>query len=183
MSAGQAGEERGGAAVVHRSPWRARCGGARERRGSVGGYVYAAVAVHLPASPREVFALVTDWPRHREWMVLTSARRVGDRVEAFTGVGPLGFLDVMTIDRWEPPSLVVMRHVGRVVRGHGAIRVRAVPGGSRVIWAERLEPPLGPVGRSLWPLARPVVNALAGVSLRRLGRLLVRAGHEGAARK
>ena len=102
------------------------------------GYVYAAAQARVAAPPEQVFALVTDWPRHREWMVLTSARQVGDRVEAFTGVGPLGFLDVMTISRWEPPHVVEMRHVGRL----------------------------------LWPLARPVVNALARLSLHRLARLL-----------
>lgn len=136
------------------------------------GYVYAAAQARVAAPPEQVFALVTDWPRHREWMVLTSARQVGDRVEAFTGVGPLGFLDVMTISRWEPPHVVEMRHVGRLVRGDGVIRVQPYEGGSRVIWAERLHPPLGPVGRLLWPLARPVVNALARLSLHRLARLL-----------
>ncbi|MEV4099388.1 SRPBCC family protein [Nonomuraea sp. NPDC049649] len=136
------------------------------------GYVYAAAQARVAAPPEQVFALVTDWPRHREWMVLTSARQVGDRVEAFTGVGPLRFLDVMTISRWEPPHVVEMRHVGRLVRGDGVIRVQPYEGGSRVIWAERLHPPLGPVGRLLWPLARPVVNALARLSLHRLARLL-----------
>ncbi|TXK40777.1 SRPBCC family protein [Nonomuraea sp. C10] len=135
-------------------------------------HVYAAAQVFVPAPPERVFALVTDWPRHREWMVLTSAWEAGDRVEAFTGVGRLGFLDVMTITRWEPPHVVEMRHVGRLVRGDGVIRVRACAGGSRVIWAERLRPPLGPVGWLLWPVARPVVNALARLSLRRLARLL-----------
>jgi len=135
--------------------------------------VYAAAQALVPAPPERVFALVTDWPRHREWMVATSAWQAGEgRVEAFTGVGRLGFLDVMTIRRWQPPHVVEMEHVGRLVRGAGVIRVQEHPGGSRVIWAERLHPPLVVVGWLLWPLARPVVNALARLSLRRLARLV-----------
>ena len=77
----------------------------------MGEYVYATAAVHVPAPPEQVFALVTDWPRHREWMSMTTARQTGaDRVEAYTGIWPVGFLDeLMTITAWEPPTLVRMR--------------------------------------------------------------------------
>ncbi|TDE58899.1 SRPBCC family protein [Nonomuraea mesophila] len=137
--------------------------------------VYAAVAVHVPAPPERVFALITDWPRHREWMFMTTARQVGEHaVEAYTGMWPFGFLDTMTITCWDPPALVVMDHTGRVVRGRGAIRVRPHDGGSRVIWAEELRLPFGPLGRALWPPARLLVHALARHSLRRLGALLRR---------
>jgi hypothetical protein len=135
--------------------------------------VYAFAVVQVPAPPQEVFALITDWPRHRQWMFLTSARQVGEReIEAYTGVWPLGFLDTMTIIRWEPPGLLLVEHTGRVVRGRGAIRVKACPGGSRVLWAEELRLPLGLLGRALWPVARPLSVALARRSLRRLGELL-----------
>jgi hypothetical protein len=136
-------------------------------------YVYAAAAVHVAAPPEEVFALVTDWPRQREWMFMTSVGQVGEReLEAYTGVWPVGFLDTMTITRWEPPTLVILDHTGRVVRGRGAFSVRPCPGGSRVIWAEELIVPFGPVGRALWPAARPVVVALLRHSLRKLATLL-----------
>jgi uncharacterized protein YndB with AHSA1/START domain len=136
-------------------------------------HAYAAAAVHVPAAPERVFALVTDWARHGEWMFMTSARETGPgRVEAYTGVWPFGFLDTMTIRRWEPPTLVLMEHTGRLVRGLGAVRVVPVSGGSRVIWAERLELPYGVVGRALWPLAHPVAVLLARYSLRRLAALL-----------
>ncbi|MET7335765.1 SRPBCC family protein [Nonomuraea sp. NPDC005650] len=136
-------------------------------------YVYAGAAVHLQAPPEQVFALITDWRRHREWMFMTDARQVGEHtVEAYTGVRPFGFLDTMTITTWQPPSLVRVTHTGRLVRGHGAIRIRAQDGGSRVIWAERLRLPFGPLGRALWPFARPVAVALLRHSLRNLSGLL-----------
>jgi Polyketide cyclase / dehydrase and lipid transport len=135
--------------------------------------VYAAAAVYVPAPPERVFALITDWPRHQEWMFMTTARLVGEReLEAYTGVWPFGFLDTMTITHWEPPELLRVVHTGRVVRGRGAIRVRPCPGGSRVVWAEELEPPLGALGRAAWPLVRPLVVAVARHSLRRLGSLV-----------
>ncbi|NUP01472.1 MAG: SRPBCC family protein [Nonomuraea sp.] len=145
--------------------------------------VYVGAAVQVPAPPEEVFALITDWPRHREWMFMTSARQVGERrVEAYTGVRPFGFLDPMTIVVWDPPSSLLVEHTGRLVRGRGAIRVRSWAGGSRVIWAEELLLPLGVAGRLLWPLVRPLAAALARRSLRRLGRLLTwRRGRPGPA--
>ncbi|MFC4012084.1 SRPBCC family protein [Nonomuraea purpurea] len=135
--------------------------------------VYAAAAVHVTAPPEQVFALITDWPRHREWMFMTTARQVGEHaVEAYTGVWPFGFLDTMTITHWQPPTLVRVTHTGRLVRGRGAIRVRACAHGSRVIWAEELHLPFGPAGHALWPLARPLAVALARHSLRTLAGLL-----------
>ncbi|NRQ40738.1 SRPBCC family protein [Nonomuraea sp. NN258] len=126
----------------------------------------------MPAPPEQVFALITDWPRHREWMFMTTARLVGDdTVEAYTGIRPFGFLDTMTITHWEPPRLLRVLHTGRLVRGRGAIRVTPEGGGSRVIWAEELELPFGPLGRALWPPAHAVSVALARYSLRRLGTL------------
>ncbi|WP_206184725.1 SRPBCC family protein [Thermoactinospora rubra] len=140
---------------------------------------YIGAAVQSPAPPERVFAVLTDWPRHGEWMVLTAARvtegdgrSVGSRLEAFSGWGRLGFLDTMVITRWEPPERVEVLHTGRVVRGRGAIRVRPLPGGgSRVVWAEELRLPLGPVGRAAWALVRPVMRVLLVRSLRTLARL------------
>ncbi len=141
------------------------------------GRVYVGAAVEVAAPQEEVFALITDWPRHREWMFMTTARQVGPgALEAYTGVRPFGFLDTMTITRWEPPRLVLVDHTGALVRGRGAIRVTPAGAGSRVVWAEELAPPFGVLGRALWPLVAPVVSALARHSLRRLARL-AESGH------
>ncbi|MFI6478722.1 SRPBCC family protein [Nonomuraea sp. NPDC050663] len=138
-----------------------------------------AAAVETDAGAERVFDVLVDWPRHAEWMFLTSAqaltgagRGVGSTIEAFTGLGPVGFSDPMTITTWRPPELIVMEHTGRVVRGIGVIRVLALPGGgSRIIWAERLHLPYGRAGRAAFSLAKPVMRALAVHSLRKLARL------------
>ncbi|MFO7252167.1 MAG: SRPBCC family protein [Actinomycetes bacterium] len=138
-----------------------------------------AVTVAVAASPERVFAVLTDWDRHHEWMVATRARvtrgdgrGVGSALAAFTGAGPVGFTDTMEITRWEPPHTVEVRHTGRVVRGTGAFRVRPGPGGGAVIrWEERLDLPFGPVGRLGRWVAGPVGAAFLRLSLRRLARL------------
>ncbi|TMR07267.1 SRPBCC family protein [Actinomadura soli] len=136
------------------------------------------VAVHaeaVSAAPAErVFDVLTDWPRHAEWMPFTSAeggRKIGDELRAFTGVGPVGFLDTMVITDWRPGRRVAVRHTGRVVRGEAWFKVVPEGAGSRVVWAERVDLPLGPLGRAGWLVAGPVVKAFMRLGLRRLAAL------------
>jgi carbon monoxide dehydrogenase subunit G len=128
----------------------------------------------VEAPAQQVWDLLTDWDLHDRWMLFTRAeggRAQGETISAFTGVGPVGFLDTMTITVWEPPHRAVVRHTGRVVRGSGAFEVETLTAGrSRVVWSEWIELPLGPLGRLGWPLVRPVLQQLVQVSLRRLAR-------------
>lgn len=140
--------------------------------------------MEVAASPERVFAVLADWERQHEWMLLTRARvthgdgrGAGSGIVAFTGIGPVGFHDTMEITRWEPPHTVEVRHTGRVVRGTGAFRVRPGPGGGATVrWEEHLEPPFGPLGRLGLPVAGPVFTAFLRLSLRRLARLCERTG-------
>ncbi|MDP9844429.1 SRPBCC family protein [Streptosporangium lutulentum] len=137
------------------------------------------VSVDAHARPERVFSVLTDWPRHDEWMVLTRAhvavgdgRSAGSRLEAFTGVGPVGFLDTMEITEWDPPRTVKVRHTGRLVRGTGTFRVSPREGGgSTIVWEEELDLPFGPVGRLGRPLVGPLGAAMLRLSLRRLAEL------------
>ncbi|GII95983.1 SRPBCC family protein [Sinosporangium siamense] len=137
------------------------------------------MTVEAGASAERVFAVLTDWPRHREWMVLTTAevtegdgRSVGSRLAAFSGLRPAGFLDTMTITRWEPPHVVAVEHTGRLIRGTGVFHVRdTAPGTSTISWSESLDLPFGPIGRAGWILAGPLSEALLRTSLRRLAHL------------
>jgi hypothetical protein len=81
---------------------------------------------------------------------------VDSELAAFTGVGPLGFTDTMRITAWEPPVRCAVLHTGAVVRGTGEFLVRPVSSDtSELVWIERLDLPLGVVGRAGWPLVRP----------------------------
>ncbi|MEV4383774.1 SRPBCC family protein [Streptosporangium sp. NPDC049644] len=140
---------------------------------------HISVSVDAHARPEQVFSVLTDWSRHDEWMVLTRARvtagngrSTGSRLAAFTGVGPLGFLDTMEITEWDPPRSVGVRHTGRPVRGTGVFRVLPREGGgSTIVWEEDLDLPFGAAGRLGWLAVRPLNAALFRLSLRRLAAL------------
>ena len=128
----------------------------------------------VAAPAQRTWDVLTDWSVHDDWMVLTRAtggNAPGETIEAFTGIGRLGFLDTMTITSWEPPRRAVVRHTGRVVRGSGAFEVQALGDNRcRVVWSEWVQLPFGLLGRLAWPVARVAVRALLQVSLRRLAR-------------
>jgi len=139
---------------------------------------HVSVDVVVDAPPDVVWAAVVDWERQSDWMLGTTVRGtsaggagLGGGIEAFTGVGRLGFLDTMVITEWEPPWRCGVRHTGRVVRGTGLFEVLPLPGDrSRFVWSEDLDLPLGAVGRAGWPLARAALVAGVRASLRRFAR-------------
>lgn len=137
--------------------------------------------VDVAAPVEQTWAAVVDWDGQGEWMLGTrvesgaqDGRGVGGTLRAFTGLGPVGFWDPMTITGWDPPHRCEVRHEGRLVRGAGTFAVEERPGGSRFIWSERLDLPLGVVGRAGWSLVRPVFAGGVQHSLNRFARLVVR---------
>lgn len=132
----------------------------------------------VKAPAQRTWDALTDWPVHHEWMLFTRAEggaAEGESIQAFTGIGKVGFLDTMTITVWEPPHRAVVRHTGKVVRGSGSFEVQ--PLGDHqclVVWSEWVQLPFGILGRLGWPLARLVVKAGVQLSLRRLARYVER---------
>lgn len=134
--------------------------------------------VDVDAPVAATWAGAVDWTGQGEWMLGTRVRPVtqrgqgaGARIEAFTGVGPIGFLDTMTVTRWDPPHRCDVVHTGRVVRGTGTFAVEPREGGrSRFVWSEQLDLPLGVVGRLGWRLVRPLFAYGVQLSLRRFAR-------------
>ncbi|NUP50859.1 MAG: SRPBCC family protein [Catenulispora sp.] len=131
--------------------------------------------VAVPAE--RAWAAIADWESQGAWMLATrvtgTGSGVGAQLAGRTGLGPVGFLDTMTITEWDPPHRCVVLHTGRVVRGTGGFEVAA--NGEhrcRVVWWERVDLPFGAVGRVGWLVAGPVTRLFFAVSLRRLKRLL-----------
>ena len=126
-----------------------------------------------------LWAVLVDWTRQGEWIPLTSVRTVlgdgrgvGSRIEAWTGVGRIGFTDPMVITHWDAPRLCEVLHLGPVVRGEGGFEVTAISAESaRVKWWESFELPLGRIGRTAWRLTGPLWRAALDRSLARLRRL------------
>ena len=136
------------------------------------------VARVIEAPAGQVWGVLTDWERQGEWMPATRVRSShghgpGGRIEAWTGLGRLGFLDTMEITSWDPPRRCDVIHTGRVLRGSGSFAVEPLAAGRcRVVWEERVELPLGRLGRAGWPLVRPLARAGLWFGLRRLARLV-----------
>lgn len=138
------------------------------------------LGVIVSAPVDTVFAAFTQWSAHGDWKFGTrveirsgDGRSVGSELAAWTGAGPVGFWDTMTITRWEPPYRVDVVHTGRFVRGTGTMEVLALPGDrSRFVWSEELDLPLGTVGRIGWPVARAVFLAGVDRSLEAFGHLV-----------
>lgn len=128
------------------------------------------------ASPERLWAVATDWRNQSQWIPFTSAQVVGgepagngSRVEAWTGVGRVGFMDVMIIEEWEPPHRLDLRHVGKVVRGSAGFVIEPLGNrGSRLIWWERIDMPFGQLGRLAWPIVALVSRWALQSSLRKL---------------
>ncbi len=109
-------------------------------------------------SASEAWHRVTNWERHGEFVPLTSielARAQESGHESFTartGIGPIGFDDVMAVTFQRPPTATepgVARIVkqGRVVRGWAVLTVTPKGSGCEVRWHEeaRLRGTRGPV--------------------------------------
>jgi uncharacterized protein YndB with AHSA1/START domain len=139
------------------------------------------LTVDVPADPETVFEAMTDWGRQNEWMLGTRVRTealqgrgVGGGIAAFTGIGPIGFWDTMTITAWDVPRLVEVDHTGDLVRGIGIFRVERAGGGSRFVWREEVDLPLGRLGELGWLAVKPFLAAGVALSLRRFARFAVR---------
>ncbi len=131
--------------------------------------VIADVEVDAPAG--QVWEYVTDWSRHGDWIPLTrveplggAARGVGGRIRAWSGVGPVGFWDPLTVTAWEEEASgggrCALVHTGRLVKGDAEITVAALDESrSKVRWLEHFD--FGPVGRVGWWIGgRMVVRGL-----------------------
>jgi hypothetical protein len=85
----------------------------------------------------------------------------------------MGFLDTMTVTRWEPRAVCEVEHTGRVIRGSGTFSVVALAGRrSRFDWSEDLEIPFGRVGYTGFRAARPALRSAVRRALRRLKRTI-----------
>lgn len=152
--------------------------------------------VYVQAPAQVVWDYVTDWSRQGEWIPLTrveilsganGARGVGGRFRAWTGIGPVGFWDTITVTVWEQradgSAVCEIMHTGRLVRGDAEFSVVPDgPGACRVRLWERLAVPGGAAGALLWRLVSRFVDRGAETVLRRMAaraELLPRAGAGG----
>lgn len=89
-------------------------------------------------TPDEAWRRLTDWPKHGEYVPLTSIALTPDGFDAFTGVGRVGFHDPMEVVEWREPFYCRLEKRGRVVKGWAELRVEPHGDGSRVTWREEI---------------------------------------------
>lgn len=142
------------------------------------------VSAEVPGRQEQVWAAMTDWDRQGEWILATTVRttsksgqEIGSTLRAVTGYGPLAVVDTMRITRWDPPYRCEVEHTGRVIKGVGVFAVEpAGAGRCRVSWEERLDLPLGRLGRVGWLAVGPLSAAGLRLSLHRFARWSQRRG-------
>ncbi len=135
------------------------------------------VSRYLFAPARIVWSVLTDWERQPDWMldaeevhVLGEQREgVGVRLRCPTNVLGLTVEDEMEVTAYEEGRRLAIRHTGRVITGTGEFVLEPDEIGTRVVWREEIDPPLGTVGEvGARTLVRPYVGRLFGRSLDRL---------------
>ncbi len=146
--------------------------------------VTASLVLHVDvdAPVEQTWLACVDWDAQGDWMLGTAVRAtyqdgvgVGGRIEAYSGRRPFGFLDTMVITRWDPPYRCDVVHTGRVVRGTGTFEVQPRgEAGSRFVWREDLDLPLGLLGRVGWVVVRPFFAYGVRLSLQRFARYAAR---------
>ena len=133
--------------------------------------------IAIDGTQDSVFAAVTDWGSQHNWIYITKVKGVGDdshrlggKLEAFTGMGSFGFLDTMTITKWESPTLCEVTHTGKVIKGVGLFEVVCDSDKTYFIWTEYVEIPFGIFGKIGWFFVYPLITLSLQLSLRRFRR-------------
>jgi hypothetical protein len=139
------------------------------------------VAREVRAPRPVVWDVLTRWELQPDWMldakavhVLTPQRQgVGVTLRCPTNLLGVTVQDVMRVTGWQEPAYLEVTHLGSIITGHGAFELTTLPdGGTRLVWWEEVDPPLGALGE--WgasTLVLPVLRRIFSRSLARLGAL------------
>lgn len=116
-----------------------------------------------------LWSTVTSFADYGQWLPLTRMTQdegepaAGWSFAGWSGIGPIGFLDSMTIDRWQPPEATGFGEFsvtkrGRVLGGWAQVVVRpgSAPQRSRLEWTEEIRLRPHRFGVALAPLLDPL---------------------------
>jgi uncharacterized protein YndB with AHSA1/START domain len=139
-----------------------------------------AVSTRIAVPIEHAWRVLSDWEGSAAWMVdattvaIVGTRREGEgtRVRAVTRIAGVRVVDEMTVTRWEPPNLIVVRHHRWPIRGIAWFELRRADGGVRFDWVEELDPPLGPLGEAGGIVLRRPIERVLAKSAAKLKQLL-----------
>lgn len=133
--------------------------------------------IKIPLTKQQVFDAAINWEGQNNWVYLTkvkaiddSPNAVGKKLEAFTGISSIGFLDTMTITTWDEPNICIVEHTGNFVKGQGIFEARTINNETYFVWTERTILPFGVIGRIGWIFVKPVTALGLWVSLKRFSK-------------
>lgn len=114
-------------------------------------------SVVIAAPPGRVWAVLTDWEGQARWMHdARSVRVLGERREGpgvvlrcATDLFGVVVDDDMEVVEWVEGERIGVRHLRMLIRGVGAFELHPAGDGTRFIWWEEIEVPLGTVGDAL----------------------------------
>jgi hypothetical protein len=142
----------------------------------------------IKAPVERVWDVLINWEGQPRWMVdarsvtvLSSHREGLDVVlRCRTGIASgLAITDDMVTTKWVDHATVGVRHLGPLIRGVGAFELEPTPEGTRFVWWEEFDPPLGRVGELVAGAAVvPLVNWVFRSSLARLKALCEATCHQ-----
>lgn len=129
--------------------------------------------------PSRLWAALSDWAGHGEWIPATTVRildgdgGLGTRFVARTGLGPIAFDDNMTVIEFDATTThAVVKKTGPLLTGSAGFRIEPRAHGSHLIWFETIRVPLLP--RFLTPLVAAIGKQLFLLSLKQLRKQLGR---------
>ena len=133
------------------------------------------VSVLIKANVSKVWESLVDWQSQSKWMALTkvtssstgeSDSGIGTTIEAFTGIGKFGILDIMRIDNWQPPTFCSVIHEGKWIKGVGEFSLISIgENKTRFDWFEEIHGP-----RLLLLMLKPGILLAVQYSLRKFAR-------------
>ena len=137
-----------------------------------------ATSIEIARSPEDVFAYITDVPRHPEWqdglvsvtVETQGPTRVGTRVVHRRKLGPRTVATTSEVTAYDPPRVVSFRGIDGPIRAEGSQRVEPVGDGSRVSFEVELEG--HGFGKLMLPMARKQAARQVATSHEKLKRIL-----------
>ncbi len=132
------------------------------------------------APPEAVWDVLADLEHQSAWMV--DVRKLDIVTDEKRGAGAVMHVtselfglpivkDVMAITVWEPPYRMDVEHRGQF-HGSGSFLLERVENGTVFTWIEDFEPPLGPLGETVFAvLVRPHLMRVFARSMANVRRL------------
>jgi uncharacterized membrane protein len=117
------------------------------------GPVELEMSMGIRAPAEVVWSYLVDWENLDRWMTeakgfkVTSEHRrgVGVTAQATITIAGITTTDPVRVTRWEAPSVLEIEHLGWV-KGFGLMQCVPEWSGTRMLWKETLNPPLGVLG-------------------------------------